>query len=71
MYRGSGHASGLEVTESGLHLPEYDYIKNTPTTTSDSYVFRYGGAVGTVVAQVDIVYTDTTKATIDTVTRVI
>jgi hypothetical protein len=62
-------AGVLEVVESGLRLPLYDYVSNATTSTSDTYTFRRGGASGTILCVVAIVYTDTTKGTISTVTR--
>lgn len=67
MERGAGQ--GLQVTESGLQLPVYDYVSNAPTSDTDVYTFRFGGSGGTVVCVVTIVYTDTSKGTISTVTR--
>ncbi len=55
---------------AGLNIPKYDYVVVTyPTTTSEVYTFKTGGAGGTTVAVVTIVYTDTTKDFISTVTK--
>lgn len=55
---------------SGIHIPEYDYVSYTNTnTTTDTYTFKSGGSGGRAVATVVIVYTDTTKDQISTVTR--
>jgi len=57
MYRGAGAVT--EVTESGLHLPIYDYVLNTtPGTDTMTLVFRLGGSGGTIVAHVTVVFTD-------------
>lgn len=61
--------SVLEVTESGLCMPVYDYVSNASTDTSDTFTFKTGGASGLIVCVVAIVYTDDTKGTISTVTR--
>lgn len=61
----------LEVTESGLALPVYDYVTNAPTSTTDVYTFKVGGSSGTRVAQVTIVFTDNTKTTLSSVTKTI
>ena len=58
-----------EVTETGLRLPLYDYISNSSGSTSDTYTFKVGGSGGLVVCTVAIVYTDSGKGTISTVTR--
>lgn len=58
-----------QVVESGLDLPRYDYVSNAPTSTTDVFTFKIGGSSGKVEAVVTILYTDTTKATISTVTR--
>jgi len=55
---------------AGLVPSSYDYMAYTNTnSTTDTYVYKTGGAGGTTVATVTIVYTDTTKATVSTVTR--
>ena len=57
-------ASGALVTKA------YDYMAYTNTnTTTDTYVYKSGGTGGTIVATVTIVYTDSTKSVISTVTR--
>lgn len=66
---GVRYDSVLETTETGLRLPVYDYVSNTSDSTSDTYTFKIGGASGTTVCVVAIVYTSDTKATISTVTR--
>lgn len=58
------------ATNGGLVTAAYDYTAYTNTnTTTDTYVYKSGGAAGTTVATVTIVYTDTTKAQVSTVTR--
>jgi hypothetical protein len=54
---------------AGLVLPEYDYVFNTTGATTDTYQFFIGGAGGTLVAQVGLVFTDATKATLLSVTK--
>ncbi len=49
---------------------DHDYFAYTNTnSTTDTYEYNTGGSGGTLVATVTIVYTDTTKETISTVTR--
>ncbi len=68
MFRPSG--GSLEVSESGLALPLYDYLLNTtPGTDTDTLVFRIGGASGMIVAEVVVVFTDTAHSDILSVTR--
>lgn len=55
---------------SGLVTSAYDYIGYTNTnSTTDTYVYKIGGASGTTVATVTIVYTDTTKSQISSITK--
>lgn len=54
----------------GLILAEFDYIAYTNTnSTTDTYVYKFGGSGGSIVATITIVYTDTSKNTISTVTK--
>ncbi len=49
----------------------YDYVVLTnPNSTTDLWTFKTGGSGGTTVGTVTIVYTDTTKCTVDDVTKV-
>lgn len=62
--------SGLFNASAGLVTVAYDYIKATyPDTVTEVYTFKTGGSSGTTVATVTVVYTDTTKEFIDTVTK--
>jgi hypothetical protein len=47
----------------------FDYITLTQTTTSDVWNYYLGGSGGTLRATVTINYTDSTKATIQSVGR--
>jgi hypothetical protein len=48
----------------------YDYVGATyPNGTTEQYTTRVGGASGSVQEVVTVVYTDTTKANISSVTR--
>lgn len=55
---------------NGLILPTFDYVSMTiaPAGT-ETYVFKTGGAGGTTVSTVVIVYTDATRVDISTVTQ--
>lgn len=55
---------------TGLGVPLHDYISGAyPDDTTEVYTFRIGGASGEVQAIITVVYTDNTKALIDTVSR--
>ena len=59
----------MQVTESGIHLPGYDYVLNTtPGTDTMTLVFRVGGSGGTIVAHVTIVFTDSSHTDLISVT---
>ena len=49
---------------------EYDYIGVTyPTTSSEVYTYKTGGSGGTTVQTLTVVYTDSTKAVLTSVTK--
>lgn len=53
-----------------LVYERFDYISRTLTnSTTETYLYKLGGSGGTLVATVTVVYTDSTLATISTVTR--
>lgn len=55
---------------TGLGVPLHDYISAAyPNGTTEVYTFRIGGASGTVVMTLTVVYTDSSKDAISTVTR--
>jgi hypothetical protein len=54
----------------GLAIPKYDYVSVAyPDATTETYTFKTGGAGGTTVATVSVVYTDSTKESLSTVTK--
>lgn len=58
------------VVTSGLTPASYDYVGTTyPTATTETWVYKTGGAGGTTVATIDLVYTDATKENISSITR--
>lgn len=64
------NADGTLPGGGGLVTAVYDYISRTLTnSTTETYVYKTGGSGGTTVATVTVVYTDSTLATISTVTR--
>lgn len=64
------NTSGVLLSGAGLGLPSWDYaaLVISPATT-ETYTFKSGGASGTTVATVVIVYTDSTRTDISTVTK--
>jgi hypothetical protein len=61
--------SDINSKYAGFAVPSYDYTGLTEATTTDTWVFKTGGAGGTTVATITINYTDSSKATIDNVVR--
>jgi hypothetical protein len=57
--------------QNPLNLKPFDYVSMviSPATT-ETYTFKSGGASGTVTNTVVIVYTDSTRADISTVTKI-
>lgn len=58
-----------ETVESiaGFNIPKYDYIKVTyPDGVTEVYTFKIGGSGGSTVGTITLVYTDSTKANLDT-----
>ncbi len=54
----------------GLSIPIYDYVAVTyPVATTEVYTFKTGGSGGSTVATVTLVFTDSTKASLSTVTK--
>lgn len=54
----------------GFVLPQYDYIGvGYPNATTETYTYRTGGAAGTVVGTITVVYSDSTKTTLLSVTK--
>ena len=65
-----GNASGSLVMGGNLVTADYDYIAITyPTASSEVYTFKTGGSGGTTIATVSVVYTDSTKENVSTVTK--
>lgn len=62
----------LRTTAAGgtLVSEHFDYVAATyPDAITEVYTYKNGGASGTLVATVTIVYTNSSKANIATVTR--
>ena len=64
----SGTINTKETT--GLLPIVFDYISaNYAGATSDVYTYKTGGSSGTTVATITVVWTDSTKTVLSTVTR--
>lgn len=67
LYNNSGTQINLST---GLGIPTHDYISiSYDSSTQETYTFKSGGASGTIVATVVIIYTSSTKENISTVTK--
>lgn len=54
----------------GLSIPIHDYVGATyPDGVTEVYIYKSGGAAGTVVATVTVVYSDATKENLTSVTK--
>ena len=61
----------LALPMGSMITENYDYISVAyPINTTEVYTFYVGGSGGTLVATVTVVYTDSSKQNLSTVTRV-
>lgn len=61
---------GINAGSVSLFTIPYDYVKVTyPNSTSEAYTTRLGGSGGSIQQVVTLVYTDSTKESLDSVTR--
>ena len=69
---GDGNTTVRVGTVEGLLSGiSYDYLSASyPDQTTEIFTYKLGGSGGTTVATVTIVYTDSTKENISTVTKV-
>lgn len=64
------HSLNTSDSTDGLNLPTYDYVViSYDSATQETYTFKVGGSSGTTVATLVIVYTDSTKNDISTITK--
>jgi hypothetical protein len=63
---------GIHVLSSGTFSPPYstDTIVVSSTATTDVYAYKFGGTGGTLLRTTTITYTDSTKATLSSITKV-
>lgn len=54
---------------SGMLPSGFNYIEKNPTTTTDVFTYKSGGASGDTVGTITVTYTDTTKCEILSVER--
>ena len=71
VYADDGNGGLTRLFANGLQIGVYDYISMALSVgnTVETYTFKTGGAGGTTVATIAIVYTDSTRAVISTVTK--
>ena len=63
-------ANNNPVSPNPLNLSPYDYVTMTESPPgTETYTFKSGGSGGTTTNTIVIVYTDSTKATLSTVTK--
>lgn len=77
--RGATGAAAVELVDTdgdaislsgGFGISNYDYISvNYSTSTTEIYTFKTGGSSGTTIATLTVVYTDSTKEFISSVTK--
>jgi hypothetical protein len=66
-----GEFDQVQTVTSGLEIPYYDFLSVAyPDATTETYTFKTGGASGTTSAIVTVVYTDSTKENLSSVTKV-
>ncbi len=59
----------IQVFTQGFCLPDYDYLAVAyPAADTETYTFKTGGAGGTTVGLLTVVYADSTKENLLTVT---
>jgi len=62
--------SPIDPATDAIGIGTFDYVSRTLTnSTTETYTFYKGGATGQLVATIVIVYTDSTLATVSTVTK--
>jgi hypothetical protein len=62
-------ADGVMSVSNSMVSGVYDYIGMTYQTTTDTIVYKSGGASGTTVATVTITYQDASKAVVTSVAK--
>lgn len=61
----------INPAQAGFNLSAYDYVSASyPDGVTEIYTFKVGGSSGATVGIITIVYTDSTKNNISTVTKI-
>lgn len=63
------HVRVTDAVANSLIPSKWDYMTQSTTTTSDTYLFKSGGASGTSISTITVTYTGSDKATISTVVK--
>lgn len=63
------NSAGVALPINGFNIGIYDYVVQTRDTLTDTWVFKTGGASGTVLATITITYTTSAKTVISTVIK--
>lgn len=58
----------IPVLSDAIKQP-WDYVSNTSAATTDTFVFKVGGASGKTIATIVVTYTDSTKSVLSSVSR--
>ena len=53
----------------GMGLPPYDYVSLAINSATETYTFKVNGSGGATVATIVVVYTDSTRNDISTITK--
>lgn len=61
----------VDAIQTGFIIASYDYVSMILSVgdTTETYTFKTGGSGGTTVATVTIVYTDSTREILSSVTK--
>lgn len=60
----------VSYSQGNLVTETFDYIAASyPAADTETYTYKTGGSGGTTVATITVVYTDSTKENISTITR--
>lgn len=67
----NGDTAVAVTLTAGLDLGTYDYVSMALSggNTTETYTYKTGGSGGTTVATVTIVYTDSTRSVLSSVTK--
>lgn len=71
LYGDNGNGGLTRLFASGMQLGIFDYVSMTLSAgnTTETWTMKTGGASGTTVATVTIVYTNSTRNVVSTITK--